>query len=236
MSMNRFKAVLLASVLFSSLNAVAAPISLVWVNTPVVRTVSWFNESANGGRGATVSEQISTAGVAGTITLPDDSIFQNGSAVFALRSDPSGTMPVNASGSLSGWPIPAGIQALTIGIPAITSLDLNLASGLCSFIECTLTGSLSRDPANASHYFGSVALSQRPVGNRTVLTLEATSQTVGRFTDFPVSFNGIGNAFEVPVVGYWQVVGNNNVPIPGSLALCLIGSLMAAFVGKKKAG
>jgi hypothetical protein len=209
--------------------AAAAPVTLTWVNTPLIGSYSWNDSRANGGLGGTVSSTQSTAGLAAWFTLPDASVLNAPTISYNRIGDPTGTAPVSGSGSISGLPSSSISQFGRTG-----SISLDVASGFCSFWSCLMDVSLTKDTANPSRYYGSFFLRTQVNSDIQAISMRTASNGTG-FLDYFIPSNGITtfsttnagfSGVELPLQGYWQVSGaTTNVPLPGSALLLALGML-----------
>jgi hypothetical protein len=222
-------------------NAASAPVTLVWVNTPVTRTISWFDQNANNFRGGFVFYEVSTASVAGSITLPDASVLDANTVnlYFDSQANGQGGLSANVQASLSGYPVPS--ELIPVNSIAARGVSFDLAdTRLCNGIvtSCSLTLDLTRDTQNPFRFYGDVGASILFNGNGQNSTLSGSAIGDGRYFAAPFyRSNAPGTSSStqtIPVVGYWEIAGTSDVPLPGSLALCFIGLAAAASFRKFK--
>jgi hypothetical protein len=214
--------------------AQAAPITLTWVSTSVVSsTITWAEPPPGPGPLITYSASVSSANIAGSITLPDASILSN--SMINYTSTPGG-QGLSASGYMSGFPVPATFPT-NLALNPGSVLIASTTSTACQVISCQIAASLMEDAANAGRYYGNVLVLTRDLtGNLDRIEINTTISGTGVASYFvdqvPLQFGG-NRILNAGVAGYWKVAGTTSVPLPNAAALLLAGLLGLTFFRRK---
>jgi hypothetical protein len=211
--------------------AQAAPITLTWVTTSVVSsTITWAEPPPGPGPLITYSALVSSANIAGSITLPDASILSN--SMINYTSTPGG-QGLSASGYISGFPVPATFPTNLALNPGSVSIP---STTLCQIITCQITAKLMEDAANPGRYYGNVLVLTRNLDNTDRIEINTTVSGTGAASYFvdevPLQFGG-NRILNAGVAGYWKVASATSVPLPSAAVLLGAGLFGLAFFRRK---